>query len=338
MLNASDAGNIGWAGLSDHWPGWLLHARFKMAASPCRAVPFGCALILGLGLTAAASPASANPLFTPAQMPGTNMAQPCALGMVERPDAPRLWRATAPDIWRATAPGLPLDAGNLRLTYLGHSSFVIETPGGASGVSDYNGVHRPPFVPDVVTMNNAHSTHFTDVPDPAIGHVLRGWNYGSIGRHDASLKDLRVFNVPTNLTAFSGVTQNGNSIFIYQAAGLCIAHLGHLRHLVGADIARAMGRIDVLLIPIDNGSTVSHTEAVEAIAEIAPRLAVPMHYHWRGAGESFVAAIGGRYPVRTSPNRTIMLNRRDLPRHHRNPLSHPLVATEAMPAVPQTLL
>jgi L-ascorbate metabolism protein UlaG (beta-lactamase superfamily) len=260
--------------------------------------------MLGLGL-AATLPAAANPLFTPTQLPGTNMTQPCALGMVERPGAARLWRANAP--------GLPLEAGNLRLTYLGHSSFLIETPGGASAVSDYNGVHRPPYVSDVVTMNNAHSTHFTDVLDPAIGHVLRGWSYGSIGRHDISVKDLRVFNVPTNLTTLGSVTQNGNSIFVYQAANLCIAHLGHLHHLVGAENARAMGRIDVLLIPIDGGSTMSHIEAVEAVAEIAPRLVVPMHYHWRGAAEGFVAAIAGRYPVRTSPSRTIMLNRRDLP-------------------------
>ena len=31
------------------------------------------------------------------------------------------------------------------------------------------------LVPDVVTMNNAHETHWTALPDPAIPHVLRGW-------------------------------------------------------------------------------------------------------------------------------------------------------------------
>jgi len=74
-----------------------------------------------------------------------------------------------------------------------------------------------------------------------------------------------------------------------------------------------MGRIDILLIPIDGGSTMSHAEAAEAVAEIQPPLAVPMHYHWGGAAESFVAALAGRYPVRVSPTRTIMVSRRDLP-------------------------
>ncbi|MHC4816257.1 MAG: MBL fold metallo-hydrolase, partial [Planctomycetota bacterium] len=52
-------------------------------------------------------------------------------------------------------------AGSVRLTYLGHSSFLIETPGGATVVTDYNGFIRPPAAPDIVTMNNAHETHYT---------------------------------------------------------------------------------------------------------------------------------------------------------------------------------
>jgi hypothetical protein len=39
--------------------------------------------------------------------------------------------------------------GDVRLTYLGHSSFLIESSGGASAVTDYNGVHRAPFVPEL---------------------------------------------------------------------------------------------------------------------------------------------------------------------------------------------
>ena len=38
-------------------------------------------------------------------------------------------------------------AGDVRLSYLGHSSFLIESSGGAAAVTDYNGVHRAPFAP-----------------------------------------------------------------------------------------------------------------------------------------------------------------------------------------------
>ncbi|MEM8950563.1 MAG: MBL fold metallo-hydrolase, partial [Pseudomonadota bacterium] len=61
-----------------------------------------------------------------------------------------------------------LDAGDVRLSYLGHSSFLIESSGGATAVTDYNGVHRAPFAPDIVTMNNAHSTHYSDVIEPGV--------------------------------------------------------------------------------------------------------------------------------------------------------------------------
>src|SRR6266851_5443754 len=57
------------------------------------------------------------------------------------------------------------------LTFLGHASFLIESPGGARIVTDYNGFNRPRVPPDIVTMNNAHPTHFTDHIEPGIKHV-----------------------------------------------------------------------------------------------------------------------------------------------------------------------
>ena len=45
-------------------------------------------------------------------------------------------------------------------------------------------------------MNHAHTTHYTDSPDPAIKHVLRGWaaEYGKPVRHDVQIRDVRVRN------------------------------------------------------------------------------------------------------------------------------------------------
>ena len=49
-------------------------------------------------------------------------------------------------------------------------------------------------------MNNAHSTHYTDYSDPAIKHVLRGWDPGGgVALHDVTYRDVRVHNVPTNV-------------------------------------------------------------------------------------------------------------------------------------------
>ena len=53
--------------------------------------------------------------------------------------------------------GGELPANTLRIRYLGHASFAIETAGGLLAVTDYTGlIGNPDVVPDVVTMNIAH--------------------------------------------------------------------------------------------------------------------------------------------------------------------------------------
>jgi hypothetical protein len=72
--------------------------------------------------------------------------------------------------------GAPLEVETVRIRFLGHASFALETAGGTLAVTDYTGyIGNPAVVPDVVTMNIAHDTHFTDTPDPRIPLVLRGW-------------------------------------------------------------------------------------------------------------------------------------------------------------------
>src|ERR1700710_1093549 len=61
------------------------------------------------------------------------------------------------------------------ITYVGHSTYYIDTPGGIRIATDFNGYYRTGRLPDVVTMNRAHSTHYTFFPDPKIEHVLHGW-------------------------------------------------------------------------------------------------------------------------------------------------------------------
>jgi hypothetical protein len=91
-------------------------------------------------------------------------------------------------------------ADTLSITFLGHASFLIETPGGVRAVTDYNGYNVPADPPDIATMNHAHSTHYTDYPDPRIPHVLHGWREdGRPAMIDLTVGDLHVANLPTNI-------------------------------------------------------------------------------------------------------------------------------------------
>src|SRR5437667_7352214 len=137
-------------------------------------------------------------------------------------DGTRLWRTSAA-AEKAVA-----------ISFLGHASFLIESPQGVKIVTDYNDMIRAPVTPDIVTMNNAHPTHYTDAVEPGVKFVLRGWDpAGGIATHHVDYRDGKIHNVPTNVREYGGsggTRYNGNSIFVFDVADLCLAHLGHLHH------------------------------------------------------------------------------------------------------------
>ena len=174
-----------------------------------------------------------------------------------------------------------LGSDQVRFTYAGHSTFLIESPQLVRIATDYNDYVRSPVLPDIVTMNHAHSSHFTDHPDPAIKHVLRGWGPTpeQPARHDITYKDTRVRNVPTNIRSWSGGTErHGNSIFIYEMANMCIAHLGHLHHTLNQQQLNEIGKVDVVFVPVDGNMTLDLEGMMEVLTSLKAPLMIPMHY------------------------------------------------------------
>jgi L-ascorbate metabolism protein UlaG (beta-lactamase superfamily) len=174
-----------------------------------------------------------------------------------------------------------LNSDQVRFTYVGHSTFLIESPQLVRIATDYNDYIRPPVLPDVITMNHAHTSHFTDRPDSRIGHVLRGWGPTpeQPARHDITVKDVRVRNVPTNIRDWRGGTErHGNSIFIYEMANMCIAHLGHLHHTLNQQQLNEIGRVDVVFVPVDGSFTLDLEGMMEVLAALKAPLMIPMHF------------------------------------------------------------
>jgi L-ascorbate metabolism protein UlaG (beta-lactamase superfamily) len=198
--------------------------------------------------------------------------------------------------------------GVVTITYAGHSTYVIETPAGVRIATDFSGRHGYNPLPRVVTMNRAHTTHYTDFPDPGIEWVLRGWNpEGGPARHSVTVDDIHIRNVPTDIRDWrGGMIADGNSIFIFEVAGLCIGHLGHLHHHLEDAHYAAIGRLD-------GGMTLS----VDAMSEIARRLqsslVLPMHRHSTPLRE-FTARMGEGFAVRFSDAASFTVSLRDLPR------------------------
>ena len=98
-------------------------------------------------------------------------------------------------------------------------------------------------------------------------------------RHDVTLKDVRVRNVPTNIRDWRGGTErHGNSIFIYEMANMCIAHLGHLHHTLNQQQLDEIGRVDVVFVPVDGNMTLDLEGMIEVLQALKAPLMIPMHY------------------------------------------------------------
>lgn len=215
--------------------------------------------------------------------------------------------AAAP--WRVAARTL----GEVRITYLHHATYLIETGQGVRIATDYAGYSGAGPVPDVVTMNKAHSTHYTDTPDPAIGTVLRGWNpEGGAARHNVTVGDVLIRNVPTDINRFGTFEADGNSIFIFEADGLCIGHLGHLHHKLTEEDYAAIGRLDVLMVPVDGSWTMSQRGMGEIAERLHASVVLPMH-RFRTPIERFLEQIPD-FGVERRAEDTLTLSARTLPK------------------------
>lgn len=208
-----------------------------------------------------------------------------------------------------------LNADQVRITYAGHSTFLLESPQLVRVATDYNDYVRPQVTPDIVTMNHAHSSHYTDRPDPAIKHVLRGWaGEEKPARIDLQYKDVRVRNVPTNIRTWGGETEfHGNSIFIFEIANLCIAHLGHLHHTLTQQQLAEIGRVDVVMVPVDGGATLDLDGMVDVLHSLKAPLMIPMHYFSSFTLERFLQRVRREWDVEVADIPSTLISKTSLP-------------------------
>ena len=210
-------------------------------------------------------------------------------------------------------------AEEVTITYAGHSTYYIDTPGGVRIATDYSGVYRTGRLPDVVTMNRAHSTHYTLFPDSRIAHVLHGWGDDGQPAHIAErIGDVYIRNVTTDIRRYFGedssgeMIKDGNSIFIFEVAGLCIGHLGHLHVKLDDSQFAAIGRLDIVMVPIDG----TYTMSLDGMSEITKRLrasvVLPMH-RFMTPLEDFMQRIGNQFEIDRRSERSLTISRDTLP-------------------------
>jgi L-ascorbate metabolism protein UlaG (beta-lactamase superfamily) len=242
--------------------------------------------------------------------PSPQMSQNCP-GLVARNTVGR------PRVIPASFNVSALDADQVRIAFVGHATFLIESPQLVRIATDYNDYVRPPILPDIITMNHAHDTHYTDHPDPAIKYVLRGWSDdpGQPANWDITYRDARVRNVPTNIRDWEGGTERyGNSIFVFEIANLCIAHLSHLHHTLTQQQLDEIGRVDVVMAPVDGFYTLDLDGMMDVLQAMKAPLIIPMHYFGQSVLDRFLDRARKLWDVETAAVPSTIVSKATLPK------------------------
>ena len=122
---------------------------------------------------------------------------------------------------------------------------------------------------DVVLVSHEHADH--NYVRAVLGNpeVVKGSR--SVGK--VSFEAVEAFH-----DAHGGREKGKNRLFCFELDGIRICHLGDLGHLLTEDEAKALGRPDVLFIPVGGTFTIDATQATEVVERLNPRLAIPMHF------------------------------------------------------------
>ena len=190
----------------------------------------------------------------------------------------------------AALPAAAQDKKVVEIRWYGHSYFQLITTAGTKVVFDPHAISEygaPPLSPDIVVMSHNHDDHNRkeilangDSKDlKAFYGITPKGKGGEWAKIDEKVKDVRVRNVPTYHDNEEGAKRGKNSIFIIEADGLKICHLGDLGHDLTEEQVTAIGPVDVLMVPVGGIYTINGEVAKKVVAQLKPRLFVlPMHY------------------------------------------------------------
>lgn len=169
------------------------------------------------------------------------------------------------------------------LRYCGHSTFCLTTGGTTIMVDPFNddiGYPKPRVAPEVVVISHEHFDHNNVGLVQGTPRVLRG--LAQEGKTWAALDErvgaVRITGVPTYHDAEQGNARGKNTVTIFEVEGMRVVHLGDLGHLLSDEQVKAIGKVDVLMIPVGGHYTIGPAEADQVIAQLKPRVVIPMHF------------------------------------------------------------
>jgi len=163
------------------------------------------------------------------------------------------------------------------IRYLGHAFFTLTLENGTVIAMDpYDELYQYPrrrILADVVTMSHHHYDH-----DGIAAITTECRSIDTAGIQNLHALGAIITGIPTCHDHHQGAHRGNNLFFVVEAEGLRIGHAGDLGHLPTAEQLKAIGKLDILLLPVGGKYTVDAQEAVEVIQMLRPTVCIPMHY------------------------------------------------------------
>lgn len=164
----------------------------------------------------------------------------------------------------------------MKITWLGHSSFLLEESTGTRIITDpYDGnvvgYDMPKIDADIVTISHAHSDHncLTNVVGtPTVLNRAGAYEIGGV----------HMLAQRTHHDDQNGALRGNNLVFKYRMDGVDVCHMGDLGEECNAILVESLMPVNVLLIPIGGNYTIDAEQAKEYVDRIMPDVVIPMHY------------------------------------------------------------
>lgn len=154
----------------------------------------------------------------------------------------------------------------MKLTWLGHSCFLVEQDG-----------YRIVLDPYVNVVGHA------DVRAEAHEVLCSHQHYDHNAVEGVTLLEKRespfaIRKVETCHDEQGGALRGDNTIHVLTAGGVSVAHLGDLGHQLTAEQLEELGSVDGILIPVGGTYTVDAEGAKRVCDAVNPKWVIPMHY------------------------------------------------------------
>jgi L-ascorbate metabolism protein UlaG (beta-lactamase superfamily) len=176
----------------------------------------------------------------------------------------------------------------ITIRWFGQSYFQIVTSAGTRITIDPHLIESYPraILPaDLVLITHNHMDHnqIDAIENKDRAKVLVGCK--GTGRKqewnplDEKFKDVHIRTVGVYHDKSQGMERGKNSVFVLEVDGLRIVHLGDLGHILTDAQVKAIGPVDILMIPVGGSYTINGTDAKKVVEQLHPtRLILPMHY------------------------------------------------------------